>query len=80
MASTDDEHDDEDEACGNGEEDGARGGVEGGGCWKIRAHRPRSRGGTNPAADRITEVPDGRGGLQNTPGRSFVRSLDSPAN
>jgi hypothetical protein len=49
------------------------------GHWKIRAHRPRSWSGTTPAADRIAEVPDGGGRFQNTPGRSFVRSLDSPA-
>ncbi len=67
-------------AGAGGEEVGVREGGEGGEDWKIRAHRPRSRGSAIPAANRVAEVPDGGGGLQNTTGRSFVSSLVTPTN
>ncbi len=67
-------------AGGDGEEVGAWEGGEGGEYWKIRAHRPGIRGSAAPAANRVAKVPDGGGGLQNTTGCSFERSLDSPTN
>jgi hypothetical protein len=67
-------------ADGGGGEVGFWEGGEGGGHWNIRAHRPRSRGGASPAANRITEVPAGGDGIQDPPGRGLVSSLDSPAN
>jgi hypothetical protein len=79
----------EDRLCGRDENDrpadGGGGEVgfwaegEGEGHWNIRAHRPRSRGSTSPAANRFTEVPYGSGGVQDTPSRGLVSSLDSPA-
>jgi hypothetical protein len=72
--------DEDDRPAGwGGEEDGFWEGGEAGVHWKISAHRPRSRGSTSPAANRFTEVPDGGGGIQDTPGRGLVSSLDSPA-
>jgi hypothetical protein len=66
-------------ADGDGGEVGFWAEGEGGGHWNIRAHRPRSRGSTSPAANRFTEVPNGSGGVQDTPSRGLVSSLDSPA-